>query len=407
MPGQSGGDRRGRGAADRRGTLVDSLARTPAAGQSRRAARRAAERESFAPPGRLTLPSVPIAAERQEWDEREVEVFDEQAPYDDDDGGWAANDSYESHDAYDDAGEADGAWEDEYKTPSQRLRSQSLARPLAPALPERNHREPSDPNLGLYAPLPQDSAPDLIAYRPPRQRVRRATERLIQTTRDPWTRARLILALLAAIIGFLYGPLRMGEPSQPLQVAQAQMSLSPGSSITSQVRPETQLKRPDLYDNYGQFLEWGDAACSAAALSEVLTAYGVRGATIGHEIDELGSNISPNGGLLDRHGFVVVAAKHGLRADESHSLSYNQMVYISQHLGIPVIVNVRISYGYYSFFSGGHFLVVVGGDSQGLAIVDSSEYYIHYLPKDVFYQMFTGYTVAIVPGDDQYTLPAN
>ena len=229
----------------------------------------------------------------------------------------------------------------------------------------------------------------------------------MKTARNPWNMARLILALAAVVLGFMRSPIRMGEPSQPLQVAQAKVSLLAGAPITSLVKPETQLKRPDLYDSYAQFQEWGGAACSAAALSEVLTAYGVRGATIGREIDELGKYISPNWGLLNRHAFAIIAAMHGLRADESTAWTYNQIIYVSEQLGIPVIVNVRISYGYYSFFAGGHFLVVVGGDSQGLAIVDSSEYYIHYLPRDVFYQMFTGYTAAIAPAGDQYTLPAN
>ena len=296
---------------------------------------------------------------------------------------------------------------DGYGMYSSRSRERSLARPLTPALPEYNYRAASDPRLQLYPALPQESAPDLVAFRPPRPRVRRATERLMQSARNPWIMARLILALSAAIIGFMHAPSRMGEPSQPLQVAQAQVAISPGASITSLVKPETQLKRSDLYDNYAQFQLWGGAACSAAAFSEVLTAYGVHGATIGREIDEFGKYIDPNWGLLNRHAFAIIAARHGLRADESTSWSYNQIVYVSQQLGLPVIVNVRISYGYYSFFSGGHFLVVVGGDAQGLAIVDSSEYYIHYLPKDVFYQMFTGYTAAIVPASDKYNLPAN
>jgi hypothetical protein len=393
MPGRSGARGRNGEAAGRRGTLADSLARTPAIHAD----------------ARLRAPSAPIMAPQQTWDDADdldpdtyQDDYDDYPvdPYDEREqsysGGW--DDDVEPEDD-------DGDSEAEYGRPITRPRERSLARPLTPAPPAYNLDTPVDPPLQLDTPLPQASAPDLIAYRPPRPRVRRATERLMKSARDPWTRARLILALAAAIIGFLYSPLGMGEPSNPLQVAQAQMALSPGASITSQVRPETQLKRPDLYDSYAQFQQWGGAACSAAAMSEILTAYGVRGATIGHEIDEFGSNISPNWGLLTHHAFALVAAKHGLRADESHSWTFNQIVYASEHLGIPVIVNVRISYGYYSFFAGGHFLVVVGGDAQGLAIVDSSEYYIHYLPKDVFYQMFTGYTAAIVPADDHYNLP--
>ncbi len=387
MPGRPGARGHTGSEGNQRGTLAESLARMPSAHPKVASEPDPrpwnGEQVDFTPPSRLTLPSTPIATPRDAWEEEELP-----GGYGADDGGYY--DARGGHTAY-----------------SSRARERSLARPLAPGLPEYNDRDDFDPRLDLYPALPDESVPELIAYRPPRPRVRHATERLIRSARNPWTVARLILALAAAILGFLHAPARMGEPSQPLQVAQAQVALSAGAPITSLVKPETQLKRPDLYDSYAQFQEWGGAACSAAAISEVLTAYGIRGATIGHEIDELGKYIDPNWGLLNRHAFAIVAARHGLRADESNSWTYNQIVYVSQHLGIPIIVNVRISYGYYSFFSGGHFLVVVGGDSQGLAIVDSSEYYIHYLPKDVFYQMFTGYTAAIAPADDHYNLPAN
>ena len=49
--------------------------------------------------------------------------------------------------------------------------------------------------------------------------------------------------------------------------------------------------------------------------------------------------------------------------------------------------------------------MATGGNAQGLRIVDSSEYYIHYLPKDVFYSMFTGRTALLIPQDYQYSLP--
>lgn len=407
MPGRPGARGRKSSQGVQRGTIADSFARMSAIdAEDAGAPHRRSWRDAYdddAPPGRFSLPSMPVAPQQDTWEEEYLPDVYSDEPYDERSvlnvEEWDA--PYTALDELQDP------------TPTERSRARALARPLmparplAPALPEYNYRDSADPRLELYPPLPQESAPDLVAYRPARPRARRATERLIQSARNPWTVARLILALAASILGFLHAPLQMGEASQPLQVAQAQVGLLPGASITSLVKPETQLKRPDLYDNYAQFQQWGGAACSAAALSEVLTAYGVRDATIGREIDELGNYISPNWGLLSHHAFAVIAARHGLRADESTSWTYNQIVYVSQQLGIPVIVNVRITYGYYSFFSGGHFLVVVGGDSQGLAIVDSSEYYIHYLPKDVFYQMFTGYSAAIAPADDHYNLPTN
>ena len=435
--------RRSAGRGARRGTLLDSLPRTPAAPRAPTSAERAdaypstldddaAYADQIETPGRLTLPSMPrMAATRRgraakrpapqpdQWDAHaayiEAESHITADPFEQDfaaapatgvegygygyvDNGAPVVDDYASDggDPYDEGYE--------YET---RARARSLARPLTPALPHYN--DPDDLPLPAYPPLPADSAPELAAFRPARapQRVRLDTRALTQAARSPWTIVRLALALTAMLLALMNTPGQMGEQSQPLMTAHAEAGLAPGTAVTNLIKPETQLMRPDLYDNYAQFQNWGGAACSAAALSEILTAYGVPHATIGHEIDELGRDISPYGGLLNRHGFAVVAAKHNLRADESTSLTYNQIVYISQQLGMPVIVNVRISYGYYHFFDGGHFLTVVGGDAQGLKIVDSSEYYLHYLPKDVFYQMFTGYTAAIVPATYQYTLPNN
>ena len=437
--------RQRRGARDeKRGTLLDSLPRTPAAPRddaSRSGSyprRRPPEdyrdaSDQLETPGRLTLPSMPLwKAARRSQREAARDTWDEYADYDQAyDDAYAEADpanlpresplsgppaSYSSGkyrnvpvayaDEYDAYGE-DGAYQDERPLYETRTRARSLARPLTPALPHYN--DPDDARLPLYEPLPTDSAPHLAAFRPapPLRRARLDTRAIAQAARSPWTLVRLALALSVLLLALINVSNQVGELTQPLMIPHAQAGAAAGGSITSMVRPETQLLRPDLYDSYAQFQNWGGAACSAAAISEILTAYGVPNATIGREIDELGSYISPNGGLLNRHGFEVVAAKHNLRADASTSLTYNQLVYITAQLGMPVIVNVRMSYGYYHFFSGGHFLTVVGGDAQGLKIVDSSEYYIHYLPKDVFYQMFTGYTAAIVPVDYQYTLPKN
>jgi hypothetical protein len=144
----------------------------------------------------------------------------------------------------------------------------------------------------------------------------------------------------------------------------------------------------------------------------VLTAWGVPDATIGHMIDDLGTQyLSPSWGLLDQQGFQAAAAKHNFRADISWHLTYNQLLYLTNVLGLPVIVNFRRSYGYYSYFAGGHFLVVTGGDEQGLTIVDSSEYFIKYLTRDVFDGLWqwrgdgTAMSVVIVPANYQYSLP--
>ncbi len=322
---------------------------------------------------------------------------------------------------------------------SGRLRATSAARPL-PSVPRRDRklvaramdretmsreamgREPIRRNLRMVdAELPTTalalstaSVPDLVAFRPRPARPRVDTRAILETARKPWSVTRITLALLAAVLAIGTTFAHAGESAQPLMFSQAAAGVGPDTNapwpvnaVTARVQPETQLLRPDLYDSVDQMNLWGPADCSAAVLSEVLTAYGVPNATIGRMVNELGPDISPHGGLETYDGFNKIAQLHGYRADlyMDKPLTYKQMQYLTNTLGIPVIVNVHISYGYYRFFAGGHFLVMTYGDDQGLRLVDSSEYYVKYLPMDVFNSMFTNRTVVIVPKDYQYTLP--
>lgn len=333
------------------------------------------------------VPAVPSPdSERDSWQE-EDEQF----------GGWDDWDAYE-----------EGEEPDEVESRGRpRRRGTTAARPLA-------LERVSGPALRAIGRVdaPTDLVPDLAAYRGQSAKVRTAgrprlsTQALVRTARSPWSMARFALALFAICLGVWTAMSAAGEPSQPLMATwQSASGTHDARAITSLVQPETQGMRPDLYDSTAQFNDWWDAACSSAVSSEVLTAWGVPHATIGKLIDVMQPDVSLNGGLLTPHGFVRGAAAFGYRADISWKLTYKQLLYLTNTLGLPVIVNVRIAYGYYHFFSGGHFLVMTGGDSQGLRIVDSSEYYIKYLPLDTFNSMFTGLTAVIVPNGYTYTLP--
>ncbi len=266
-------------------------------------------------------------------------------------------------------------------------------------------------------PAPQrDLVPNLAAFRPRgAARIRVDTRALARHASSPWSLTRLVLAVAAITAALLTALVASGEPAEPLMGAFGTTNGShPAIAVASMVKPETQIEQPELYDSYSQFLGWKGAACSAAALSEILTAWSVPNASIGKVIDAMNSgatpNISPFAGLLRTEGFQFAAGKFGYRADlhrpsDNTTLTYNQILYVTNVLGIPVIINVRISYGYYHFFDGGHFLVITGGDSQGVNIVDSSTYYIHYLSKDVLYQMFTNISAIVVPSGFHYTIP--
>ena len=320
-----------------------------------------------------------------------------------------------SWDEYASQGEEWSAYpeDDNDMTLSGRSRAHSVARPLAlmraDTVVERDEAQYQSSMPNARALVTTDSVPDLVAWRPPVPAGRKPVyTRAIETAkRNPWSVSRIMLTTIVVFVTLLLSVTKVGEPSQPLmQFFNAQAAGASSQNIAALVQPLTQGKRVDQYDSVAQYNEYWGAACSAAVLAETLTAWGVKGATIGRMIDELGSYISPYGGLLSYAGFQQVAAKHGMRSDFRENLSYKQMLYITNTLHLPLIVNVRISYGFYHFFSGGHFMVMTAGDSQGIRLVDSSLYYVKYMPLSVFNSMFTGRTVLLLPSDYELTLPS-
>jgi predicted double-glycine peptidase len=324
-------------------------------------------------------------------------------------------------DEWDQSDWRDHEWE-EPEEPAQRartggrIRATSSARPLS-AVTDRSMALVVRQAEAAPARLPVDSVPNLAAFNPHARRPRLDTRAILRTARKPWSVTRMIFVALAIAAALITGAVHVGEASQPLMQFNAAAGSGPAvdfiwpvNAVTARVQAQTQGRRVDLYDSVDQYNQWWGAACSAAVLSEVLTAYNVPSITIGKMIDELGPTyISSDGGLLDYEGFNQVAKQHGFRADlyvERH-LTINQMKYLTNTLGVPVIVNVRISWGYYHFFSGGHFMVLTAIDDQGMRLVDSSLYYVKYMPTGVFNSMFTGRTAVIVPKAYEYKLPDN
>jgi hypothetical protein len=305
--------------------------------------------------------------------------------------------------------------DDDTMTTTARSRAQSVARPLALTHLQQavepvavQNRAQSTYQGNARALVAADSVPDLVAWRLPVPVVRKPVyTRAIETAhRHPWSVSRSALVIIAIAVTLLLSVTKVGEPAQPLmQFFNVQSAGASAQSIADLVQPLTQGRLVDQYDSVAQYNTYWGAACSAAVLAETLTAWGIHGATIGRMIDELGNYISPYGGLLSYAGFQRVAALHGMRSEFRENLTYNQMLYIINKLHLPLIVNVRISYGFYHFFSGGHFLVMTAGDSQGVRLVDSSLYYVHYMPLSVFNSMFTGRTVLLTPQDYIVSLP--
>jgi hypothetical protein len=177
----------------------------------------------------------------------------------------------------------------------------------------------------------------------------------------------------------------------------------PSSFITQRVHPIIQADLNAGYDSPQQHDIWWDSACSAAALTELLHAWGVADVTIGEVIDEMSAHnppyITPWGGLMSQNGWGYIAGIYHLHATVqlNRALSYGDIVRTTQAQGIPVVLGLRDNSGRYfpAFAGGGHFLIAVGGDASGLRIVDSSLYRITFLPYDELNYLWTGETVII------------
>jgi hypothetical protein len=150
-----------------------------------------------------------------------------------------------------------------------------------------------------------------------------------------------------------------------------------------QIDPTIGYKSQQQYDTYS------NADCSAAATSEVLTAWSDPNGSIGQVIEDMGDAISPSGGLVNFDGFRRVAQKHHFGITQTDNITTAQLAQIVTAQGLPVIIGVRDTYGgYYRYFAPGHFLVVTGADANGFRIVDSSTYFVHYLPTDTFVSLW-------------------
>jgi hypothetical protein len=199
------------------------------------------------------------------------------------------------------------------------------------------------------------------------------------------------IVLLGIILATVLTSLRpAGSPQDALASAfQAQASAHRNVKITDLVPTFTQLDPTIGYLSTAQYNMYWNVDCGAAATSEVLTAWGDPRGAIGYVINDMVPHLT-TAGMADPPGaFEAIARTHHFALVMTYSMTPAQLAQITEVQGIPVIVGVRDTYGgYYRYFAPGHYLVVVGADANGFQIVDSSTYYIHYLPTATFVSLW-------------------
>ncbi len=154
------------------------------------------------------------------------------------------------------------------------------------------------------------------------------------------------------------------------------------------------------WDNQQQYDLWWPSACSPAALTMALRAWGVQ-VGIGLVLDRLIAHqaITPEHGLLHPEALETVAKEYSFQAITFWSWNLQDVAAVTRQ-GAPVLIDVVDAKRQtpYPGFVVGHWLVVTSVASDHIEVGDSSGYHIHRLSPDVFHTLFTGIGVVIWKG---------
>jgi predicted double-glycine peptidase len=149
---------------------------------------------------------------------------------------------------------------------------------------------------------------------------------------------------------------------------------------------------PAQYATRQEYSTWAYSACSAAAMTEVLNAYGHHyRVTDILKIEAQIGEITPQLGLMEDVGIQRTAEKFGFKTTWGHSLSIEQIIDIANH-GRPVIVSFPPDR-----YAGGHLLVVTGGNNSTVFLADSSLWNRHSLSRAQFQQWWEGFSAIVTP----------
>ncbi len=149
---------------------------------------------------------------------------------------------------------------------------------------------------------------------------------------------------------------------------------------------------PAQYSSQQEYKLWAYSACSAAAMTEVINAYGNHyHITDILKVEAQIGEITPKLGLLEDIGIQRTVALFGFKTTWGHSLSLDHIIDIANH-GRPVIVSFPPDR-----YAGGHLLVVTGGDSSKVLLADSSLWNRHSLSRSQFLYWWEGFFAIVTP----------
>lgn len=149
---------------------------------------------------------------------------------------------------------------------------------------------------------------------------------------------------------------------------------------------------PAQYASSQEYNLWAYSACSSAALTEVINAYGHRyRVTDILKVEAQIGEITPQRGLLEDVGIQRTATQFGFKTTWGYNLSLDQIISIANN-GRPVIVSFPPDK-----YAGGHLLVVTGGNGNYVYLADSSLWNRHSLSRAQFLHWWEGFYAIVTP----------
>jgi hypothetical protein len=221
----------------------------------------------------------------------------------------------------------------------------------------------------------------------------------------PWL--GLVLILLALFISgtlllrnLLPGSAVILAPSWPDAAVSAPAPARPkspapafsGTASASQALVRINQLSPDQYVSSQQYDTWAYSTCSAASMTEVINSYGhhYRIADI-LQVEAGLHEITPELGLLEPVGIDRTVAQFNFKATWLNNPSLDRVIAIANQ-GRPVIVGFPPQR-----WSGGHILVVRGGNSNEVYTADSSRLNIQTFTRQNFMKYWAGFAVVVTP----------
>ena len=146
------------------------------------------------------------------------------------------------------------------------------------------------------------------------------------------------------------------------------------------------------YNSQQDYDSWAYSACSAAAMTAIFNAYGHQYRVADVLKVEAGIHeITPDLGLIEPVGIDRTAAKFGFQTYWLSNSSLDDLLKVANQ-GHPVIIGFPPDR-----WSGGHILIVRGGDSQSVFLADSSRLNMQTMPRSTFMKYWAGFAAVVTP----------